>query len=188
MKELFSAGATAVAALKESGIDACIIGGLAVARWGEPRFTADVDLVAMTARSRDGEAVDLLLRLFKPRISDARAFALAHRVLLLETLQGVPIDVSLGALEFEREMIGRSSEWSVDGCSPIRTCAADDLLVLKAFAGREKDWGDVRGIIQRQGAAIDRHAVLERLSPLAELTERTDAVVALQKLLRDLPA
>ena len=185
MRQLFGAAASALAALKEQGIDACVIGGLAVARWGEPRFTVDVDLVAMTAVSRDAEAVDALLVKFIPRMPDARAFALAHRVLILESSEGVRLDVSLGALEFERDMVARSTEWSVDGCPSIRTCSAEDLLVLKAFAGREKDWGDVRGIIRRQGAAINRNTVVQRLTPLAEFAERPEALRGLQEMFRD---
>lgn len=181
------AAASALTALSEHEIDACVIGGLAVARWGEPRFTADVDLVAMTAVRRDAEAVDALLAKFSPRMPDARAFALAHRVLLLESSEGVQLDVSLGALDFERDMVVRSTEWSVDGCPPIRTCSAEDLLVLKAFAGREKDWSDIRGIIHRQGAAIRRDAVLRRLTPLAEFAERPEAIRVLQQVFRDSP-
>jgi len=95
MRQLFGAAASALAVLNEQGIDACVIGGLAVARWGEPRFTVDVDLVAMTAVSRDAEAVDALLVKFTPRMPDARAFALAHRVLILESSEGVRLDVHL---------------------------------------------------------------------------------------------
>ena len=185
MRQLFVAAASALATLSEQDIDACVIGGLAVARWGEPRFTVDVDLVAMTAVSRDAEAVDALLVKFIPRMPDARAFALAHRVLILESSEGVRLDVSLGALEFERGMVARSSEWSVDGCPLIRTCSAEDLLVLKAFAGREKDWGDIRGIIRRQGAAINRDTVVQRLTPLAEFAERPEALRVLQEMFRD---
>ena len=82
-------------------------------------------------------------------------------------------------------MVARSTEWSVDGCPSIRTCLAEDLLVLKAFAGREKDWGDIRGIIRRQGAAINRNTVVQRLTPLAEFAERPEALRVLQELFRD---
>ncbi len=59
--------------------------------------------------------------------------------------------------------------------------------MLKAFAGREKDWSDIRGIIHRQGAAIRRDAVLRRLTPLAEFAERPEAIRVLQQVFRDSP-
>jgi hypothetical protein len=54
--------------------------------------------------------------------------------------------------------------------------------------GREKDWGDVRGIIRRQGAAINRSTVIQRLTPLAEFAERPEALRVLQEMFRDSPA
>jgi hypothetical protein len=51
--------------------------------------------------------------------------------------------------------------------------------------GREKDWGDVRGIIRRQGAAINRNTVIQRLTPLAEFAARPEALRVLQEMFRD---
>jgi hypothetical protein len=54
---------------------------------------------------------------------------------------------------------------------PLRTCSAEDLLVLKAFADRPNDWLDVDGIVIRQGAAIDWGCVQRHLTPLVALKE-----------------
>lgn len=42
---------------------------------------------------------------------------------------------------------------------------AEDLLVLKAFADRPKDWVDVDGIIVRQTGRIDWAYVRDQLAP-----------------------
>ena len=69
-----------------------------------------------------------------------RRFALERRVLLLETASGVPLDISLGGLPYEARVIERSTPWEVEPGVTVMTCSAEDLLVLKAFAGRVQDW------------------------------------------------
>ena len=179
MNALVMAGARALEVLRAARIDACVIGGLAVARWGEPRLTADVDVVAVSMVEHDVDAVDALLAAFAPRRAGARQFALEHRVLLIQDAGGVPLDVSLGALEFEQDMVARASAWTVEGCPPIRTCSAEDLVVMKAFASRDRDWSDIAGIIARQGARLDRAAIRERFAPLAEFARDPAAAARL---------
>ena len=182
MNLLLRAAAQALDVLHTASIDACVIGGVAVARWGEPRLTADVDLVAMSAVIDDVKTVDALLSVFAPRSQGAREFALAHRVLLLRDAQGIPLDISLGALEFERAMVVRATAWRVENCPSVLTCCDEDLVVTKAFSGRDRDWADIAGVISRQSAALDQGAILERLTPLAEFAERPESISRLQLL------
>jgi hypothetical protein len=60
----------------------CFIGGLAVQRWGQPRYTKDADLSLLTDFVEDEKWADLLLACFAPRYADARKFALQRRVWL----------------------------------------------------------------------------------------------------------
>ena len=85
----------------EKGWEACIIGGLAVQAWGEPRFTMDVDITVLAGLGREEEFVDGWLAEFPSRIPDAKSFALENRVLLLRGSEGIGIDVALGCLPFE---------------------------------------------------------------------------------------
>lgn len=50
----------------------CIIGGLAVQHWGEPRFTKDVDITLLTGFGKEEAFVDDLLAVYESRIKDAR--------------------------------------------------------------------------------------------------------------------
>jgi len=149
----------------------CIIGGLAVQRWGEPRLTQDVDLTVLTGFGQEERFVDELLRGFRGRISDARLFALRHRVLLLESSGGIPLDVALGAMPFEEAAVGRASGYRVGDGIELTTCSAEDLIVFKAFAGRERDWLDIEGIVTRLGPRLDEGLVWRELLPLLELKE-----------------
>jgi len=169
---------------KQAGWRACIIGGLAVLRWGEARTTQDVDVTLLTGFGGEEPYVDALLAAFSPRIPDARAFALRHRVLLLESHEGVPVDIALGAMPFEERAVARASVFEIAPGARVTTCGCEDLLVLKAFAGREKDWTDIEGIAARQGSRIDVELVLDELAPLLELKGAPETGKRLERLLR----
>ena len=87
------------------------------------------------------------------RLPDARNFALQNRVLLLRHHSGVGIYIALGAMPFEESAVNRSKLVEVEPGSVVRICAAEYLVVMKAFANRFIDWHDVGGVIVRQGSA-----------------------------------
>lgn len=147
----------------------CFIGGLAVPRWGEPRLTRDVDLTLITGFGAEGSYVERLLAGFASRVEEPKAFALRTRVVLVRTATGVPVDIALGALPFEERCVDRASGWSVPGTQPLRTCSAEDLIVHKVFAGRDRDWADVGGIVARHGDRLDLDLIRTELEPLLEV-------------------
>ncbi len=169
--------------LRSTGLDYCLIGGIALQRWGSPRTTLDVDLTVMTTFGDERQVILILLQWLEPRIPDAASFAEQSRVLLAKSPSGVGVDVSLGALPFEARMIGRSSWWSLDGHRSLRTCSAEDLLVQKVFAARDQDWVDVAGVLDRQHASLDRHLVLREVEPLLQLKEDTASLDRIRRLL-----
>ena len=58
----------------------CIIGSLAVYRWGEMRTTLDVDLTLFTGFGEEEKFADALITKFPVRKPDAREIALRQRV------------------------------------------------------------------------------------------------------------
>lgn len=164
--------------------DYCVIGGVALQRWGQPRTTLDVDATVMTVFGQEEPVVRKLVECFRPRIDDAEDFALESRTVLLVSSQGVGIDISLGALPFESRMVGRSSIWQVGEAKRLRTCSAEDLVVLKAFAGRDQDWVDVQSVVDRQTSRLDCGLVLQEAEPLLDLKGNTDDYQRLAELLR----
>jgi hypothetical protein len=161
----------------------CFIGGVAVQRWGEPRLTADVDLTLLTGFGSEAPYVDVLLAAFPGRLPDAREFALANRTLLLWSSTRIALDVSLGAMPFEEHAVRRASDFAIGKDAVIRTCSAEDLIVLKAFAARDKDWLDIRGIVKRRAAALDRELIWTELTPLLELAPDEGRSARLRDLL-----
>lgn len=65
---------------------------------------------------------------------------------------------------------------------PLRTCSAEDLVVMKAFASRGQDWTDVERVIQRQGKNLDWDYIRDELRPLAELKGAAEILQRLEGL------
>jgi hypothetical protein len=162
----------------------CFIGGIVVPRWGEPRTTADADLTLLTGFGNEEAFVDPLLAAFRARVDGARELALSRRVVLIEASNTVGLDVALGGLPFEERLIERASDFAVGPGLFLRTCCAEDLIVLKTFAGREIDWLDVRGIAIRQAGRLDEALIFRELSPLIELKGTPEAGERLRGILR----
>lgn len=175
MNPLFAAAVEIQNFCGTRGWRSSVIGGLAVQRWGDPRQTRDVDLTVLAGLGGEEAFVDPVLEHYRARIPGARLFALERRVLLVETRDGVPLDISLGGLPYETAVVDRSTVFEIEPGVGVTTCSAEDLVILKTFAGRPQDWIDVEGIIVRQRAALDRRLVLADLRPLLELKDDTTA-------------
>ena len=86
---------------------------------------------------------------FLPRITDAVDFARNTRMLLLRFTEGaIDVDLSLGALPFEYEVIDRSSMIDVSPEVSIRVASPEDIIVMKAVAGRGRDFMDIENIVE----------------------------------------
>ena len=180
MRQLVAQAAALDRFIADRGWAGCIIGGVANLRWGEPRLTRDVDATIITGFGGEGPYIHALLEAFRPRIPDAAAFASENRVVLLESADGIPMDVALGGLPFEIEMVARATREELAPGMFVRTVTAEDLVVLKAFAARDRDWVDIAGIAARQGPALDWDAVFARLQPLVELKEAPEILARLR--------
>lgn len=69
---VFDAALAAQEACQKTGLKFCIIGGVALQRWGEPRFAADVDLSVLVERGGEDAVAKALLAQLEARV-DARA-------------------------------------------------------------------------------------------------------------------
>jgi len=182
MKSLFRVAAELDALLAEWGWRYCFIGGLALQRWGQPRLTNDIDLTILTDSGLEVHYVDKLLGLYNGRLPDAREFALKNRVLLLVSGEGIPIDVALGGIAFEEQVVSRATRYEFLPGLSLLTCSAEDLVVLKSFADRPRDWADVETIVVRQQERLDWKYILEQLRPLCQIKEAPEIIERLKHL------
>ena len=145
-------------------------------------MTRDVDLTLMVGFGDEERFLDALLSGFAGRLPDAREFALRSRVLLLCAANGVGIDVSLGALPFESMAVERATYFEFGEGARLRTCSAEDLLVMKLFAGRALDLQDAEGVARRQVGRVDWTYVREQIGPLAELKDEASIWANVERL------
>lgn len=183
LEELLSTAAGLESSWRQRGWRFCFIGGVAVQRWGTPRFTQDIDLTLLTGFGNEERFVDGLLQELQPRRADAREFALRHRVLLAKTANGIDVDVALGAVPFEDRSVQRASLWAVREATALTTCSAEDLVVHKVFAGRELDWGDVERVVIRQHGKLNWPQIRSELKPLLALKEASDSLDKLERII-----
>ncbi len=181
MNNVIQAAAELQAVCLDEGWRFCFIGGIAQLRWGQPRTTVDADLSLLTGFGGELPYVQTLLNHFTARLPDAEAFALQRRVLLLSSSGGVGLDVTLAALPYEERVIERSTMFDYPSRVPLRTCSAEDLVVMKAFAARTQDWADVERVIIRQAGKLDWLYIRAQLAPLAELQGDPDRVAELER-------
>jgi hypothetical protein len=172
--ELAVAAQQVLGVLDAAGIRACVIGALAVHRWGEPRATSDADFSALAPYGLEATAIRPLLDRFEPRRPDAASFALTSRVLLLKTTDGVEVDVALAAFPFEVEALEMASSWRILPDISLRTCPAEHLIVYKLVAARPHDIGDMISIVRRQGRRLDVDRIRRWGAEFADLKEDPD--------------
>jgi hypothetical protein len=182
MIELFESARQLQDFCDQQGWRSCFIGGIAVLRWGEPRVTRDIDLNILAGFGGENRIIDTLLTRYAARLPDAREFAHRNRILLLRTSSGMGIDVSLGALPFEETLIDRATLFDFDSGLELRTCSAEDLVVMKLFAFRPLDVQDAQGIAIRNRGSLDWHYIEEQLQPLADVKHQPEILTTLASL------
>lgn len=163
----------------------CFIGGLALQRWGEPRVTNDIDLTLITEFSGEEKFIDIILSKFSPRIDDAKDFALSARVLLVKSSQGIGIDIALGGMPFEIDAVSRATYFQYNKNTSLLTASAEDLIVMKAFANRDKDWMDIKGILLRNNKKLETDYIFQHLIPLVTIKEEPEITEKLKRLMND---
>lgn len=159
-----------------------IIGGIAASLLGKPRLTADIDVVILLSIEDLGDLIQKASDLgIASRIDDAEAFAKKNRVLLARhQASSINIDISLGILPFEVEMVERSHV-RIIGELHLRLPSPEDLIILKAVAHRPQDLEDIKGIaashrdinrdrieywIKEFGTALDTPDLWEEISKM----------------------
>lgn len=162
-----------------------IIGGAAVSILGRARFTDDVDAMFLLS----SEELPRLLEMAKeegiePRIENAVDFARKNRVLLLRhTVTDTRIDISLGALPFEEEMVERSVLHEVDEALQLRLPTPEDLVIMKAIARRPKDLEDIRTIGAKY-PNLDLERIKQWVKAFGEVLETPDLWDLVKSLLK----
>jgi len=158
--------------LSQFGHRGVVIGGIAVGLLSQTRFTEDLDaMVLLSVEEIPRFLADAEKAGITPRIPQVEAFAKRSRVLLLRHAPSqTDIDISLGALPFEQEVVQRSIAHTIDETLTIRLPTPEDLIIMKAVAHRPKDLLDIQGIIQSH-PHLDRVRIQDWVTQFAALLE-----------------
>lgn len=182
MLEVYRAAAELQQRFRQRGWRFCLIGGLALQRWGEPRETIDVDVTLLTGFGSEQTFVEEILAWYEPRVADPARFALENRVLLVQAASGVGIDIALGGMPFEESAVARATPYEFAPGILLVTASAEDLIVMKSFASRPKDWVDVEGVLIRQAGHLDWTYIDSQLRPLVALKEEPEILARLESM------
>ncbi len=161
-----------------------IIGGIAVGLLGKPRYTADVDAMFLLSTQdipqflESARAENII-----PRVQNVEEFARKTRVLLLKHIPtNTEIDISLGVLLFEEEMVERGSIKSFANLS-ARLPTPEDLIIMKAIAHRPKDLEDIRTIVDNN-PNLDIARIEKWVRDFAEVMETPDLWKQIEGILK----
>ena len=161
------------ALLNNHKIEYMVIGGLANAKWGNPRATLDIDITLWVGDQKIKSLLSLLDKNFTILVEKPFEFISETRVLPVMTRKNQRIDLIFGSLPFERNAIDRAVNVQV-GKTPVSFCTAEDLILLKIISDRPKDIDDVRGILRFQKEKLDYDYLEPRIFELASLLENPD--------------
>lgn len=161
-----------------------ITGGIATGFLGKPRFTIDLDAIFLASIKDIPKILDLAKREgIEARIQDAVEFAKKNRVLLLRHSESnINIDISLGILPFEEEVVDRSVLHNA-GLLSVRLPTPEDLIILKAIAHRPKDLLDIREIALNN-PNLDVSRIERWVKDFAELLETPELWGQVEKILK----
>jgi len=158
---------TAVAFLEKHNYSYAIIGGIALSQWGVVRATYDVDIKVLVPDTDYTRIRDLLLLSFPTR---ARKRLPENPLIISVLIEDVVVDFLLTIPPYEELIIERSIQRDIRG-KQIRICSAEDLIIQKIIAGREKDWDDVKALLIEQKNRLDENYIVDWLKQFAEVLE-----------------
>ncbi|NDD31620.1 MAG: hypothetical protein EB084_25500 [Proteobacteria bacterium] len=169
--------------LARAGIDAVVVGAVALAVWGEARYTLDVDFKISAER-------DDLHRLLAGLPPDCTPLGPADEMieraglLFVRDADGVRLDLLLCETSFDDEVLRRAVTVELGQGVSARVCTAEDLLIYKLIATREKDLIDATSLIRRQGATLDLAYVRRWLREFETALDDSTLIPTLERLLQ----
>lgn len=181
---LLRAMAALRAALLEVGEPHMLSGGTAVILRGVARVTDDVDATVWGERLGVEDLLAVLARHeIVGRIPDAAAFARERQVLLLRHAPtATPMEVSLAWLPFEREALQRAELIDVGGFD-IPVALAEDLVIYKIVAWRDRDRTDVERLLRAYPDDIDLSRVRRIIAEFAAALDEPERLEDMERLL-----
>lgn len=149
-------------ALREAGVDHVFVGSLAVAAFGVPRTTADLDVV-VAYREEDAPALAEAFHRqgFQVSPEDLRdALAERSHCTVYDTRSAFRVDLAPVQGHADEDAIRQSVRVQWRGAA-LPVAAPEHTIVMKLVYGSEQDLEDALGIYVRQSSRLDGNRMRE---------------------------
>ena len=156
--------------LDQAGVRYLVVGGLAVLAVGEPRTTADVDVIGFLPPTEAERLIDEAVRAGFEVDPQTETQRLERTGTVRFRRAPFQLDIILASLPFEETAYCRGTEHRIFGRT-VRFPSPEDLILFKVLAGRDKDLLDAVGVARRHAETLDRDYLEQTLQPLCDLGE-----------------
>ena len=182
MDNLFQSVVDLQGRLHARGILSAVIGGVAVAVWGEPRVTRDVDIKVLLGRDAAPRLLEAIGHDYTPLQADPLAALARSGVLFVQDAHGTRLDLLLSDVSFDAEAIQRARKVTLQPGLVASVCSPEDLIIYKLISTRQRDQDDVEGIVRRQGDALDDQYILTWLGRFEQALDDSTLVATYRHL------
>jgi len=145
--------------LRQAGIDSMVVGGLAVAAWGEPRATKDADLKVLLQREQAKQLLSVLTPVYELIADEPEKMLRQLGFVFARHPSGVRIDLLLAETGFDLQAMKRWREIDPLPGISLTVCSPEDLIIYKMISTRARDQEDARGVIRLQAGNLDHDYV-----------------------------
>jgi hypothetical protein len=145
-----------------------VIGGIAIAAWGEPRLTRDVDLKILLSRDDADLLLSILAERYKMLIPNPGESLRKQALVFIQDDLGTRLDLMLADTPYDGLAIQRGREVKIQPGIRIRVCSPEDLIIYKLISTRLRDHEDAESVIQRQGFSLDEKYIIHWLQQFEE--------------------
>ncbi|MGE5224205.1 MAG: hypothetical protein ACM3PY_17345 [Omnitrophica WOR_2 bacterium] len=163
MDNLFQSILSIQKRLLNEDIPSIVIGGMAVAAWGEPRLTRDVDLKVLLGRQDADQLLAVLSTNYKPLVPNPRETLRRQALLFIQDSLGTRLDLLLADTPYDVTAIQRGRDVEVQPGVMIHLCSPEDLIIYKLISTRLRDHEDAKGVVRRQGETLDDKYIIDWL-------------------------
>jgi len=172
-------------ALERRGVPYAIGGAIAYGYFGAARGTQDVDINLFVSPDEAGPALEALVAA-GVRLDPAAAIQRGHeRGDAIGYYGLMRVDLFFNAIELHEKASTRTRTVSLMG-RPAKILSPEDMVILKLFFNRGKDWVDIERLVARQGENLDREEVRKWL--VDGVGEQDARVREWDELCKQLPA
>jgi hypothetical protein len=168
--------------LSNAGIASIVIGGVAVATWGEPRVTRDADLKVLLERDHADRLLAMLTPDYISLLPEPRQMLQKQGMVFVQDTLGTRLDVLLADTPYDATAIQRGREVEVQPGVVMRLCSPEDLVIYKLISTRLRDHEDAQTVIRRQGSGLEDSYVLDWLRQFEQEFDDSTLVAEYKRL------